>query len=99
MGLIDADAGLSTVFDDIEDLARNCRFRDCGHSTEPGCAVREALESGVLDAGRWASFQKLSQELAALEVTKDRMAQEVERRRQAMLQKAYRSNKKDLRDQ
>jgi ribosome biogenesis GTPase len=98
VGLIDADEGLSTVFDDIEHLAQNCRFRDCGHSSEPGCAVRGALDEGLLDAGRWAHFQKLSREVTALGVTKDRMAQEVERRRQAMLQKAYRSNKKDLRD-
>lgn len=97
VGLVDADEGLSTVFDDIEQLARNCRFRDCGHSSEPGCAVRGALEEGLLDAGRWAHFQKLSQELAALGVKKDRMAQEVERRRQAMLQRVYRSAKKDLR--
>jgi ribosome biogenesis GTPase len=97
VGLIDADEGLSTLFDDIEQLARNCRFRDCGHSSEPGCAVRGALEEGLLDAGRWAHFQKLSRELAALGVTKDRMAQEVERRRQAIMQRVYRSAKKDLR--
>jgi ribosome biogenesis GTPase len=98
VGLIDADEGLSTVFDDIEQLARNCRFRDCGHSSEPGCAVRGALDAGLLDADRWAHFQKLSRELAASGLTKDRMAQEVERRRVAAVQKTYRSNKKDLRD-
>ncbi len=98
VGLIDADAGLSTVFDDIERLAQNCRFRDCGHTTEPGCAIRDALDRGRLDADRWAHFQKLSQELTALELTKDRTAQEVERRRLAALQRAYRSMKKDLRD-
>lgn len=98
VGLIDADEGLSTVFDDIEQLARSCRFRDCGHTTEPGCAVREALEGGLLEADRWAHFQKLSGELAALDLTKDRTAQEVERRRQAARQRAYRSTKRDLRD-
>ena len=72
VGLIDADAGLSTVFDDIERLAQNCRFRDCGHTTEPGCAVRDALDRGLLDAERWAHFQKLSRELTALKLTKDR---------------------------
>ena len=81
VGLIGADEGLSTVFDDIEELARNCRFRDCGHSSEPGCAVRRALDKGLLGPGRWGHFQKLSRELAALGVTKDRMSQEVERRR------------------
>jgi ribosome biogenesis GTPase len=98
VGLIDVDAGLSTVFDDLERLARNCRFSDCGHSTEPGCAVRAALDEGLLDADRWAHFQKLSQELAASGLTKDRAAQEVERRRLYAQQRAYRSTKKDLRD-
>ena len=98
VGLIGADAGLSTVFDDIERLAQNCRFHDCRHTTEPGCAVRDALGQGLLDGDRWAHFQKLGRELAALELTKDRTAQEVERRRLAGLQRAYRSTKKDLRD-
>lgn len=98
VGLIDAEAGLSAVFDDIEQLARNCRFRDCRHGSEPGCAVRGALDTGLLDADRWAHFQKLSQELAALGVSKDRMAQEVERRRVDALLKAYRSSKQALRD-
>ncbi len=52
-------------FTDIETLALECRFGDCTHSNEPGCAVRAALESGVLDPARWASFQKLRGELAA----------------------------------
>jgi ribosome biogenesis GTPase len=97
VGLIDADEGLSTVFDDIEQLARSCRFRDCAHRSEPDCAVRGALDEGTLDPSRWAHFQKLSGELAASALTKDRMTQEVERRRLAAQQKAYRSTKKDLR--
>ena len=98
VGLIDAEAGLSTVFEDIEALAATCRFRDCSHTTEPGCAVRAALEAGELDAERWAHFQKLEQELAASGHAKDRAAQEVQRRRLAGQQRAYRSSKKDLLD-
>jgi ribosome biogenesis GTPase len=98
VGLVEADEGLSTVFDDIEELARNCRFRDCRHNGEPGCAVRGALDAGLLNADRWAHYQKLSGELAASALTKGRTAQEAERRRAAGQQKAYRSNKKDLRD-
>lgn len=52
VGLIDADDGLSTVFDDIELLAQHCRFRDCGHDSEPDCAVRGALDEGCLDPKR-----------------------------------------------
>jgi ribosome biogenesis GTPase len=99
VGLIDADEGLAMAFDDIERLAETCRFRDCGHANEPGCAVRDALKTGALDPARWASFQKLGQELAAVERKDERVAKEVERRRQLTLQKAYRSTKKDLRDQ
>jgi ribosome biogenesis GTPase len=98
VGLIDADAGLGTTFADIEALAQTCRFRNCGHSNEPGCAVRGALEEGLLDPDRWAHFQKLGHELAALGLTRDRAAEEVERRRQAALQRSYRSAKQGLRD-
>jgi ribosome biogenesis GTPase len=97
VGLIDADEGLSAVFDDIERLAQDCRFNDCGHTNEPGCAVRAALESGALDPMRWAHFKKLGQELAAAEKKGDRMAADAERRRLAGLQKVYRAAKRDLR--
>ena len=96
VGLIDADEGLSIVFYDIELLAQGCRFRDCRHDSEPGCAIRAALDDGRLAAERWAHFQKLSGELAALALTKDRIAQETTRRRQALLQKSYRSTKRNL---
>jgi ribosome biogenesis GTPase len=52
-------------FADIEDLAQACRFGDCGHGNEPGCAVRAALEDGRLDAARWSNYLKLRDELAA----------------------------------
>ncbi len=50
-------------FADIDSLAMRCRFGDCAHQSEPGCAVRVALESGELDTERWASYQKLRSEL------------------------------------
>jgi ribosome biogenesis GTPase len=52
-------------FGDIEALALQCRFGDCSHSNEPGCAVRAALESGALDPARWDNFVKLRDELSA----------------------------------
>ena len=64
LALWEADAGVSTLFSDIETLEAECRFSDCRHEGEPGCAVRAALADGRLDAGRWASFRKLQAELA-----------------------------------
>lgn len=55
------------AFEDIEKLAQNCRFRDCQHHKEPGCAVREALRAGTLEAGRLASYEKLKREQAIIE--------------------------------
>ena len=51
-------------FADIDALAGQCRFRDCRHAKEPGCAVRAAIESGALDAERYANFLKLRDEVA-----------------------------------
>lgn len=58
----EADTGLATVFDDIEALASNCRFADCLHGTEPGCAVRNAVENGDIEARRLDSYLKLLRE-------------------------------------
>jgi len=63
LGLLDADEGLSATFEDVDEIAGSCRFSDCHHGNEPGCAVRGALESGELDHGRWKSFVKLQKEL------------------------------------
>jgi ribosome biogenesis GTPase len=59
----------SAGFADIETLAMQCRFGDCAHGNEPGCAVRAALESGVLEPARWENFVKLRSELSATNET------------------------------
>lgn len=64
LGMWDAGEGLSSAFADIEALAASCRFKDCTHRTEPGCAVRAALERGELSEARLLSYQKLSAENA-----------------------------------
>ena len=97
VGLIDAEEGLGVVFDDIERLIQTCKFNDCAHTGEPGCAVRGAMDSGALDPARWAHFKKLGAELAAIEAKAERLAKDAERRRLAKLQKAYRASKKDAR--
>lgn len=64
LGLWDADAGIGAAFADVEELAERCRFRDCRHADEPGCAVRAAVEVGELSPERFASYQALRQETA-----------------------------------
>jgi len=59
----EGEDGLKTAFDDIEAIAARCRFRDCKHDAEPGCAVREALESGELDPGRYNNYRKVGREI------------------------------------
>jgi ribosome biogenesis GTPase len=55
---------LAKAFGDIEELASRCRYGDCSHSSEPGCAVRQAIESGALSERRFENYQKLQRELA-----------------------------------
>jgi ribosome biogenesis GTPase len=57
------EEGLRDAFDDIEQLAKHCRFSDCRHDNEPRCAVREAIETGVLDPARFESYRRLQREL------------------------------------
>jgi ribosome biogenesis GTPase len=63
VALWDADDGLSRVFSDIEDFVAQCRFGNCSHGAEPGCAVRAAIERGALDPARFEHYQKLDREL------------------------------------
>ncbi|MRL70126.1 ribosome small subunit-dependent GTPase A [Brevundimonas sp. SPF441] len=95
VGLIDAEEGVEAVFDDIEHLMQECRFTNCGHVSEPGCAVQAALADGTLEGPRWAHFQKLKSELAAAGDKAERIAKAAERRRLGGLQKVYRATKRN----
>ncbi|UCC80657.1 MAG: ribosome small subunit-dependent GTPase A [Candidatus Zixiibacteriota bacterium] len=64
------EEGLSKAFDDIDKLTAQCRFNDCGHGNEPGCAVKEALDKGELDADRYQNYLKLQKELRRLALRK-----------------------------
>ena len=59
-----ATSGLDAAFDDVAALAAGCRFSDCGHASEPGCAVLEALASGTLQADRLEHYRQLLAEAA-----------------------------------
>jgi ribosome biogenesis GTPase / thiamine phosphate phosphatase len=71
LSLWEADAGIEVMFGDVEELTNMCRFHDCKHGNEPGCAVREALGTGKLEMKRWESWLKLQKELAHLEAKKE----------------------------
>ena len=80
-----SDEGLSRTFSDIEALAAECRFGNCAHDGEPGCAVAVALSAGILSLDRLLGYQELERELMVLERRGDHRAQR-ERRRQIRVQ-------------
>ncbi|MGW4868788.1 ribosome small subunit-dependent GTPase A [Streptomyces chartreusis] len=62
VGLWDAEVGVGQVFSEIEELSARCRFHDCAHESEPGCAVRAAVDAGELPVRRLESYRKLMRE-------------------------------------
>ena len=79
--LWDSGQALEATFDDVDALAGDCRFRDCKHRTEPGCAVRAAVRDGRLAAARLDHFHRLEDERAALRARQEQLAQLAEARR------------------
>ncbi len=77
-------ASVDATFDDVAALAGMCRFADCRHESEPGCAVREAVEQGTLDAGRLSHWRQLRAELAYLARRDDERAQRETKRKAAI---------------
>jgi ribosome biogenesis GTPase len=71
LGLWDAEAGVERTFADVHELARDCRFLDCRHETEPGCAVRGAIERGELPEERVDDHRRMEREVAAFETRHD----------------------------
>lgn len=91
LALWEAERGLADAFPDIEELAASCRFGDCSHSHEPGCAVREALESGGLDPERWDSYATLRAEQQALARRQDARLRAAEQRRWKAVNRSLRA--------
>ncbi|HEX7880110.1 MAG TPA: GTPase RsgA, partial [Candidatus Eisenbacteria bacterium] len=83
--------GVEQVFDDIAALAASCRFRDCDHDSEPGCAVREALAAGALEASRFQSYRKLQREALHHEMRVDTKVRLAENRRWRAIHRAQRA--------
>ncbi len=86
-----APESIDSVFDDITAIAEDCRFRDCTHSGEPGCAVAAALDRGQVDADRWASFQKLRAEAEWHEAMSDPLAALERKRKWKLIHKQARA--------
>ncbi|MBD0328736.1 MAG: ribosome small subunit-dependent GTPase A [Thermoleophilia bacterium] len=87
------EQSLDRTFEDVAALAEACRFRDCGHVHEPGCAVLEAVETGSLSRERLASYGKLQRELRALEVRRSKRLQREQRLRWRARQRALRRDR------
>ena len=85
---------LDEVFGEIAGLAAGCRFGDCGHAGEPGCAVTAARESGAIAPERWESYLKLQREVSYLKRTTDRNAAAEEKQRWKAIHKAMRHHPK-----
>jgi len=81
--LWEGGGGLDATFADVEEMAASCRFSDCRHQNEPGCAVRQAIAEGRMDAGRLTAYHKLGEEIAQFNRRRENRAQAEERRRRA----------------
>lgn len=89
-----SEDSLDEVFSEITALAAACRFRDCTHSGEPGCAVAAALADGRLDALRWVSYRKLGAELRHHQAAGDVHAAQAEKRKWKAIHKSMRLHPK-----
>jgi ribosome biogenesis GTPase len=94
LGVWDAEEGIHQAFDDVAALAAGCRFRDCHHRGEPGCAVVEAVGRGALPADRLASFEKLLREEAFLERRQDPRGQAAGKGRWKVIHKQQRARRR-----
>jgi ribosome biogenesis GTPase / thiamine phosphate phosphatase len=88
----DDHSGMGAAFDDIAEIVAQCRFGDCQHTTEPGCAIRSALESGSLQEDRLQSYRKLQRELAYVERQHDKRLESEERKKWAARSKAHKQS-------
>ena len=88
LGMIDAEEGIAGTFADISELISRCRFSDCTHRNEPGCAVRQALADGSLTPERWEMFSRLERENKWSKTRKNEMMMNIAMARRKMNQGA-----------
>lgn len=99
VGLLENGGGVEAAFGELDELAARCRFGDCSHGSEPGCAVQTAIEAGELQADRLASYQKLLREQAFIERKLDARAALNAKHRWKKINKQYRARTQFLRRQ
>ena len=88
------EGDVDSAFADVAELAAQCKFNDCGHDTEPGCAVQEALETGLLDPDRYASYRRLQRELRSIEMrSSSRLRREAKQRWRARARESRRARR------
>ena len=92
--LLVSERGMRETFEEIEALAARCRFTDCRHADEPGCAVREALASGALDAERYGNYCKMQREMEATAARQDQRLAQERKERTKRIMRAYNKNYK-----
>ena len=88
LGLLASERSLELGFPEIAALAEQCRFADCRHEQEPGCAVRQALDEGRMSSGRWVSYVKLQREARHHALEADASAQRAEKQKWKAIHKA-----------
>ncbi|MBI3405381.1 MAG: ribosome small subunit-dependent GTPase A [Acidobacteria bacterium] len=92
----DASEGIGRAFADVELLFAECRFRDCGHGSEPGCAVARAIQDGALSSDRWESYLQLEREAHFQAIKSDAGAKSAETKKWRKIHKGMRQHYKRL---
>lgn len=92
ISLWEGDQGIESAFADVEALAEQCRFADCRHQGEPGCAVEAAAARGELPAARLGSYRKLQRELRQIHLRQDVLARQEEKKKGKAIHKALRDH-------
>lgn len=94
LSIWDGEEGIREVFGDIEAVIQKCRFHDCTHGNEPGCAIREALANGGITERRWESYEKLQREMRFMESKKEGSLRRDLKARWKQINKEQKKNKK-----
>jgi len=95
--LIESGDGLADTFTDIEEAALNCRYRDCLHENEPGCAVNEAISNGALDGRRLVNYKKMKREIEVYAIRNNARLKREEEKKWKQIAKSIRNYSKENR--